>query len=56
MGQRGVAYTMLRPSGVGEFGEERFEVETDGDFIQKGTPIVVVAVEMGRVVVEEATD
>ena len=54
LGRRGVAFTMLRPSGIGEFGDERMQVETDGDFLAKGTPLVVVAVEMGRVVVEEA--
>jgi len=55
LGRRGVAVTMLRPSGAAEFGEDRVEVETDGDFIQMGQPVVVIAVEeMGRVVVELA--
>jgi membrane-bound serine protease (ClpP class) len=55
LGRRGVAVTMLRPSGAAEFGEERVEVETDGDFIHEGQPVVVTAVEeMGRVVVELA--
>lgn len=54
IGKRGVAVTMLRPSGAAEFGEERVEVETDGDFIPQGQPVVVTAVEMGRVVVELA--
>lgn len=55
LGRRGVAVTMLRPSGVAEFGEERVEVETDGDFIHEGQPVVVTDVEeMGRVVVELA--
>lgn len=56
IGRRGVAVTMLRPSGAAEFGEDRVEVETDGDFIPKGQPVVVVAVAMGRVVVELATE
>jgi membrane-bound serine protease (ClpP class) len=56
IGRQGVAVTMLRPSGAAEFGEERVEVETDGDFIAQGQPVVVVAVEMGRVVVELAPD
>ncbi|MFH2006489.1 MAG: NfeD family protein [bacterium] len=56
LGRRGVAYTMLRPAGVAEFGEERVEVETDGDYIAKGAPVIVTAVEMGRVVVEEVSE
>lgn len=54
IGRQGVAVTMLRPSGAAEFGEERVEVETDGDFIASGSPVLVTAVEMGRVVVELA--
>jgi membrane-bound serine protease (ClpP class) len=56
IGRRGVAATMLRPSGAADFGEERVEVETDGDFVAQGQPVVVTAVEMGRVVVELAPD
>mgnify|MGYP001587505292 CR=1 FL=1 len=54
MGATGEAVTMLRPSGSAEFAGERVEVETEGEFIPKGTRVRVVAVEMGRVVVEEA--
>jgi membrane-bound serine protease (ClpP class) len=54
IGQRGVAVTMLRPSGVAEFGEDRVEVETDGSYIPRGSPVVVTDVAMGRVVVELA--
>jgi membrane-bound serine protease (ClpP class) len=56
IGQRGVAVTMLRPSGVAEFGDERVEVETDGDYIARGSPVLVTAMTMGRVVVELAPD
>lgn len=56
LGAEGVAVTMLRPSGSAEFAGERVEVETDGAYIAKGTPVRVVAVKLGRVVVEEATD
>lgn len=56
IGRRGLAVTMLRPSGAAEFGEDRVEVETDGDFIAQGQPVVVTAVEQGRVVVEVAPD
>ncbi len=56
LGRRGVAATMLRPSGAADFGEEQVEVETDGDFIAQGLPVVVIAVRMGRVIVELAPD
>ncbi len=56
VGRRGVAATMLRPSGAAEFGEERVEVETDGDFIAQGQPVMVIDVQMGRVVVEFAPE
>lgn len=54
LGAEGVAVTMLRPSGSAEFGDERVEVETDGEFLPKGTRVRVVAVRLGRVVVEAA--
>ncbi len=52
LGAQGVAITMLRPSGSAEFGADRVEVETDGEYVAKGTPVRVVSVQMGRVVVE----
>jgi membrane-bound serine protease (ClpP class) len=54
LGRSGVAHTMLRPSGIGQFGDERVEVETEGEYIARGTPIRVVNIQLGRVVVEEA--
>ncbi len=54
LGHVGVAVTPLRPSGAAEFGEERLEVETEGEYILAGRKVLVTAVKMGRVVVEQA--
>jgi len=56
MGQTGVAITALRPSGTAMIGNSRVDVVTEGDFIDKGTPIKVVEVEGIRVVVREANE
>jgi membrane-bound serine protease (ClpP class) len=51
MGAEGVAFTALRPAGTGVFGDRRISVATEGDYLDKNTPIRVVAVEGNRVVV-----
>ncbi len=48
----GVAVTNLRPSGSADFGDTRLQVETEGEFVPRGSKVRVVAVVMGRVVVE----
>jgi membrane-bound serine protease (ClpP class) len=48
----GVAVTNLRPSGSADFGDARLQVETEGEFVPRGSKVRVVAVVMGRVVVE----
>ena len=45
-----MSYTDLRPAGVAE---EKFDVVTDGDFIEKGNKIEVVRVEGMRIVVRK---
>ncbi len=56
LGQRGVASSDLRPTGVARFGKERKDVVTEGDFIANGSPIEVIVVEGSRVVVQEITE
>jgi membrane-bound serine protease (ClpP class) len=51
-GSRGVAESDLRPSGIVRFDATRESVVTDGDYIVAGSPVRVVSVEGGRVVVE----
>ena len=54
LGQNGIAQSMLRPSGKAEFGGHTVDVITQGEFIDPGLPVRVVAVDGMRVVVEKA--
>ncbi|HEX6644127.1 MAG TPA: NfeD family protein [Gemmatimonadales bacterium] len=51
VGTKGVAVTDLRPSGVAVVGGERLDVVSDGDFIARGTEVVVVRSEGYRHIV-----
>ena len=51
VGVAGEAETSLRPAGKARVGGRRLDVVTDGDFVEAGTPIVVVSVADGRIVV-----
>jgi membrane-bound serine protease (ClpP class) len=52
VGMRGAAVSVLRPSGRAEFGGSVYSVEADGAFIPAGTPLVVVSVQGGRILVK----
>lgn len=54
VGEIGVALTPLRPAGKARIGGKRREVETEGDFVDKGVEVRVVEQEPGRVVVRRA--
>lgn len=54
VGAKGVARSILRPSGNAEFGGELYDVITMGRFVDPGTPVRVIAVEGARIVVEPA--
>jgi membrane-bound serine protease (ClpP class) len=49
--QTGSTLTILRPSGTAVISGQRVDVVTEGDWIEAGTPVKVVAVEGLRVVV-----
>ncbi len=51
-GRRGVARTVLRPSGRAEIDGVAYSVETDGLFLPEGTPVRVLKVQGSRIVVE----
>jgi membrane-bound serine protease (ClpP class) len=53
IGLKGVASSMLRPAGRGRFGDTTYSIVTRGDFIENGTPIVIVQVDGNRFVVEK---
>jgi membrane-bound ClpP family serine protease len=52
IGQEGVALTILRPAGTGEFSGHRLDVVTDGAFIESGVKIKIIRTEGRRIVVE----
>ena len=51
VGKRGVARTILRPSGKVEIDGRRYDVVTDGALVDEGTPVVVVEADGARIVV-----
>jgi membrane-bound serine protease (ClpP class) len=51
IGSAGVALTDLRPAGTAEFGGERLDVVTEGEYLPQGTPVQVVRSEGYRHVV-----
>ncbi len=51
IGRVGFASTNLRPSGVGIFDDDRFDVITSGEFIESQTKIRIVSVSGNRIVV-----
>lgn len=53
LGKELVSYTDLRPAGVAALADEKFDVVTDGDFIEKGNKIEVIRVEGMRIVVRK---
>ncbi len=54
VGHEGVAVTILRPAGTGEFSGKRLDVVTEGNFIPAGSRIVITKTEGRRIVVEPA--
>ena len=53
VGKKLIAYTDLRPAGVAILDNEKLDVVTDGDFIEKGNKIEVIRVEGMRIVVKK---
>mgnify|MGYP001157830709 CR=1 FL=1 len=56
IGKEGRALTFLRPAGTAVFGNERYDVVTEGSFIDRDKPIKIVKVEGTRIVVREVKD
>ena len=53
IGKRGNAYTPLRPAGIALIEDQKIDVMTEGDFIEKDSKVEVILVEGNRVVVRE---
>ena len=56
VGQLGITTTDLRPAGVARVGDERIHVVTEGPWLEAETPVRVLEVGSGRVVVRRARD
>lgn len=60
LGRTGVAITALRPAGKATIDGQRLDVETEGDWLERGTAVEVLRIAEGRVVVrrraEESAD
>jgi membrane-bound serine protease (ClpP class) len=52
-GLGGVAESFLRPAGIARFGSRRIDVQTEGDFIERGERVVIVRTEGNRVIVRK---
>ena len=55
VGDRGIATTPLRPSGKVKIGSTTYDVVTQGDFLEKGTAVVIAAVSGNRLIVKKET-
>ena len=53
VGELGTAATFLRPAGKARFGERDIDVVTEGDFVEKGAKLRILAIKGNRVVVTE---
>ena len=54
--QTGIAVTVLRPSGTAMVDGQRIDVVTQGEYINKDTPVEVVAITGNQVIVREKTN
>ena len=56
VGNRGVAFSPLRPAGIAVVEGKRIPVITEGGFIPSGSPVEIVAARGSRVVVRAVTE
>jgi membrane-bound serine protease (ClpP class) len=53
VGMEGIALTFLRPAGSVQIGENRIDVVSEGEYIEKGTKVKVIYVQGNRIVVRK---
>ncbi len=53
LGLQGVTLSICRPSGIAKIGSERYDVVSEGDFIEKGEHIIVKKVDGNKIVVKK---
>ena len=54
LGMAGTTASKLRPSWIAKLGDKRYDVVTDGEFIDENTPVTVTTVDGTRIVVTKA--
>ena len=55
IGLEGTALTDLRPAGIALLSEQRTDVVTRGEYLEKGTPIIVIKVTGNQIIVKKQT-
>lgn len=53
-GDTGITSSVLRPIGKAEFADKEYEVKSYGEYIESGTEIKIVKIEMNNIIVEIA--
>ncbi len=56
VGKSGIATCDLRPSGIAKIQDNRIDVVTSGEYIEKGTRIIVLGVPGNQVIVKESSE
>ncbi|HEY9068645.1 MAG TPA: NfeD family protein [Candidatus Ozemobacteraceae bacterium] len=49
----GLTVSPCRPAGIVRIGQDKYDVSSDGEFIERGRPVTVIAVEGTKIVVRE---
>ena len=55
VGQEGITVSALRPIGKAELGSQQFEVKTQGEYLNSGTKIKIVKIELNQITVVPTT-
>jgi membrane-bound ClpP family serine protease len=55
LGKQGEAVTDLRPTGVGNFDGINFDVLSEGNYISKGSQLIIYKVQGSKLIVKERT-
>jgi membrane-bound ClpP family serine protease len=55
LGIEGTALTDLRPAGIALLSEQRTDVVTRGEYVERGTPIIVIKVTGNQIIVKKQT-
>jgi len=56
VGEKGIALTVLRPSGTAEFNGIKMDVVSEGEFIPQNTKVKIIKVEGRKIVVRELAE